>query len=423
MSHEIRTPVSGIIGLSEHLSDYGLNKEQMEFADDIHESAKFLLTLINNILDFSKMESGNMDMESIPFSLSKLVSDTLTPLQFQAEEKGLALTLHCDLPPDALFLGDPWRVRQILTNMVGNSLKFTKQGQIDVSVCCLGQGCTETVTVQYVIHDSGVGISEEALKRLFKPFSQADNSTARIHGGTGLGLVICQQLIELMGGRINLQSTPGEGTIATCNIPFLLYYGSTNVMLMENILPHGARSSDNVERTTTCPQWSRDLTCKTSMENLAKCPIPSVISATSSHVLLVEDNPINRKVIALAIKKLGYIVAIACDGQEALDYLCKQSVKPRPIAVLMDCMMPVVDGYEATRRIRGDDGMFDKHVRALPIIALTASAIKGDREKCKEAGMDDYLTKPAARGVLKRTLETWIGLKRPQALDRSKSVC
>jgi signal transduction histidine kinase len=221
MSHEIRTPVSGIIGLSEHLSDCGLTEEQMEFADNIRESAKFLLTLINNILDFSKMESGHMDMDSIPFSLSKLVSDALTPLRFQAEEKGLALTLNCDLPPDALFLGDPWRVRQILTNLVGNSLKFTKQGQIDVIVCCLGRGCTETVTVQYIIHDSGVGISEEALKRLFKPFSQADNSTAQIHGGTGLGLVICQQLIELMGGYITLQTTPGKGTIATCNIPFL----------------------------------------------------------------------------------------------------------------------------------------------------------------------------------------------------------
>jgi CheY-like chemotaxis protein len=423
MSHEIRTPVSGIIGLSEHLSDCGLTEEQMEFADNIRESAKFLLTLINNILDFSKMESGHMDMESIPFSLSKLVSDTLTPLRFQAEEKGLALTLNCDLPPDALFLGDPWRVRQILTNLVGNSLKFTKQGQIDVSVCCLEQGCTETVTVQYVIHDSGVGISEEALKRLFKPFSQADNSTARIHGGTGLGLVICQQLIELMGGHITLQSTLGEGTIATCNIPFLQYHGSNNGLLMEDILPHGARSPDNAGRTTMCPQWSRDLTCKTSMENLARCPDSSVLSATCGHVLLVEDNSINRKVIALAVKKLGYIVAIACDGQEALDYLCKQSVKPRPNAVLMDCMMPVVDGYEATRRIREDDGMFDEHVRALPIIALTASAIKGDREKCKEAGMDDYLTKPATRGVLKRTLETWIGLKRPQASDRSKSAC
>jgi CheY-like chemotaxis protein len=159
------------------------------------------------------------------------------------------------------------------------------------------------------------------------------------------------------------------------------------------------------------------------MEQLAGCPDPLVIPATSGRVLLVEDNPINRKLIALTVRKLGYAIAIACDGQEALDYLCKQSAKPRPNTVLMDCMMPVLDGYEATRRIREDDGTFDEHVRALPIIALTASAIKGDREKCKEAGMDDYLTKPAARGVLKRTLETWIGLRRPQALDRSKSAC
>jgi CheY-like chemotaxis protein len=423
MSHEIRTPVSGIIGLSEHLSDCGLTGEQMEFADSIHESAKFLLTLINDVLDFSKMESGHMDIESIPFSLFKLVSDTLSPLRLQAKGKGLALTLNCDLPPDALFLGDPWRLRQVLTNLVGNSLKFTNEGQVDLNVRCLGQGDTDTVMVQYAIHDSGVGISEEAMKPLFKPFSQADSSTARMYGGTGLGLVICQQLVELMGGQITLQSTLGKGTIATCNIPFLRYHGSTNALLSETSLPHRAQSSDTVERTAMRPQSSHNTSHETlQKKSSAKSSIPMAAPATEGHILLVEDNPINRKVIALAIKKLGYEVTIACDGQEALDYLCRQSVESRPNAVLMDCMMPVVDGYEAARRIRQDSEMFDDDVRALPIIALTASAIKGDREKCWEAGMDDYLTKPAAREELKRTLERWVGLKRPQVFDRSKSA-
>ncbi|KAH8706892.1 hypothetical protein GQ44DRAFT_777713 [Phaeosphaeriaceae sp. PMI808] len=415
MSHEIRTPVSGIIGLSEHLSDCGLTEEQREFADSIHESAKFLLTLINDVLDFSKMESGHMDIESIPFSLRKLVSDALTPLRLQAKENGLALNLNCDLPPDALFLGDPWRLRQILTNLIGNSLKFTKQGQVDLNVQYLGQEGAETVMVQFVIHDSGVGISEEAMKPLFKPFSQADSSTARLHGGTGLGLVICQQLVELMGGHITLQSNLGEGTIATCNIPFLRYHGPTSGLLTEISLPHRAQSLDRVEHTAARLESSRDPSPKTFDRKSTRSSMPSAASTTEGHILLVEDNPINRKIIALAMKKLGYQVSTVCNGQEALDYLCKQSVQPRPNAVLMDCMMPVVDGYEATRRIRGDNDMFDEHVRALPIIALTASAIKGDREKCWEAGMDDYLTKPAAREELKRTLQRWVGLKSPQA--------
>jgi CheY-like chemotaxis protein len=414
--------VSGIIGLSEHLSDCGLTEEQMEFADSIHESAKFLLTLINNVLDFSKMESGHMDVESIPFSLCKLVSDALTPLRLQAKEKDLALNLNYDLPSDALFLGDPWRLRQILSNLIGNSLKFTEEGQVDLNVQCLVQESTNTSMVQFVIHDSGVGISEEAMKPLFKPFSQADSSTARMYGGTGLGLVICQQLVKLMGGHITLHSNPGEGTIATCNIPFLRYRGPTSGLLTETSLPRRAQSSDEVERTATRPESRRDPSHGTLGKKSTRSSMPSATSTTGGHILLVEDNPINRKVIALAIKKLGHKVSIVCDGQEALDYLCKQSVQPRPNAVLMDCMMPVVDGYEATRRIRGDKDMFDEHMRALPIIALTASAIKGDREKCWEAGMDDYLTKPAAKEELQRTLQRWIGLKRPQASDRSKSA-
>lgn len=415
ISHEIRTPVSGIVGLSEHLLDCELNREQTEFAESIHESAKFLLTLINDVLDFSKMESGHMDIESIPFSLFKLVSDTLTPLRLQAKGKSLPLTLKCDLPLDALFLGDPWRLRQILTNLIGNSLKFTKQGQIDVNVCSLKNDKTETVAVQFVIRDSGVGISEEAMKPLFKAFSQADNSTARLYGGTGLGLAISEQLVELMGGHITLQSTPGEGTIATCEIPFLRYHGSTKVSLTETSLPYQAQSSDKGGHTITCPQSSHDPPYKTSETKSAKRSIPAAVPATKGHILLVEDNPINRKVIALTVQKLGYEVSIVCNGQEALDYLCKQSLKVRPNAVLMDCMMPIVDGYEATRRIRQDKRMFDDDVRALPIIALTASAIKGDREKCWKAGMNAYLTKPAAREELDRTLETWIGSKRPQA--------
>ncbi|CBX92004.1 hypothetical protein LEMA_P047100.1 [Plenodomus lingam JN3] len=404
MSHEIRTPISGIIGLSEHLSDCGLNEEQLEFSNSIEESAKFLLTLVNDVLDFSKMESGHMDVESIPFSPLKIISDTLIPLRLQAKERGLALTFDCKLEPGAMFLGDPWRLRQILTNLIGNSLKFTQQGQIDLSVRSADLK-DSTMVLHFAVHDTGMGITEEVLDGLFTPFSQADGSTARLYGGTGLGLAICKQLVELMGGQISLASTWGQGTTATCKIPFKVYPGS-NDDLITTATPTGRLRSQNSE-TAVDPKTSHFQSSSTSTSNNPSTNPPNL--TLKNHILLVEDNPINRKVISLALQKLGYIVTAVCDGQQALDYLCTSSPHPPPHALLMDCMMPNVDGYQATRRIRTDETLFSESVRRLPIIALTASAIKGDREKCFEAGFDDFLTKPAARDDLKRTLLRWLG--------------
>jgi CheY-like chemotaxis protein len=420
MSHEIRTPISGIIGLSEHLSDCGLNEEQLEFSNSIEESAKFLLTLVNDVLDFSKMESGHMDIEQIPFSPYKLISDTLIPLRLQARERGLSLNFRCDLKPDALFLGDPWRLRQILTNLIGNSLKFTQQGHIALSVHEAGKKDNQ-VTLKFVVKDSGVGISEEAIKLLFKPFNQADGSTARLYGGTGLGLAICRQLVELMGGHIGLESVHAESTTATCMIPFQNYHGPTHDLLISTALPDRAKIQNPEKKANT--EKAGDLspsdgTNVMTLDSFAITNIPGI----DNHILLVEDNPINRKVISIALKKLGFVVSAVWNGQEALDFLCKESTKPRPDAILMDCMMPNVDGYEATRRIRNDKAMFDEQVRELPIIALTASAIKGDKEKCWDAGMDDYLTKPAARDELRRTLARWLVTPRIRGLDRSRPL-
>ena len=419
MSHEIRTPISGIIGLSEHLSDCGLNEEQLEFSNSIEESAKFLLTLVNDVLDFSKMESGHMDIEQIPFSPHKLISDTLIPLRLQARERGLSLNFRCDLKPDALFLGDPWRLRQILTNLIGNSLKFTQEGHIALSVYEAGKKDNQVI-VEFVVKDSGVGISKEAIETLFKPFSQADGSTARLYGGTGLGLAICGQLVELMGGHIGLESVHAESTTATCKIPFQIYNGPTHGLLISTALPDRAKQHSPEEKANTKARHSSppDGTNSVTSDSFAITNTPGI----GNHILLVEDNPINRKVISIALKKLGFVVSAACDGQEALDFLCNDSTKPRPNAILMDCMMPNVDGYEATRRIRNDRTMFDEQVRELPIIALTASAIKGDRERCWDAGMDDYLTKPAARDELRRTLARWLVTPRIRGLDRSRSA-
>ena len=222
-----------------------------------------------------------------------------------------------------------------------------------------------------------------------------------------------------MGGHIVLESSPGEGTTAICNIPFPVHDGPISGVLTATSLPRRARVSEKSQGTQV--QRKRAGSAPNEPQRSATSSV-SPSSETEVHILLVEDNPINRRVIALAIKKLGYSVATVCDGQEALQYLSKDSQRLRPTAVLMDCQMPIIDGYEATRRIRSNTDMFDEETRRLPIIALTASAIKGDREACWAAGMDDYLTKPAARDALERTLSRWTAAKRPQELGHNNSL-
>jgi len=308
----------------------------MEFATSILESANFLLTLVNDVLDFSKMESGHMDVESMPFSPKTLIKDVTVPLRLQAKEKGLTLTLDCDVDSDVVLLGDPWRMRQILTNLAGNSMKFTKRGYINLKVRTVASEDPTTTMIQFIVEDSGDGIDSESLKSLFKPFQQADSSTARLHGGTGLGLVICRQLVELMGGQIALESVSGEGTTATCSIPFPVYNGPDRLLITSPSLPRRARlrerdCSDDAKnprkRSDSAPDQDTKLTV------LAVTPI--LPPDPGEHILLVEDNAINRKIIVLAIKKLGYTVSIACDGLEALQYLHRLSGEIRPLAIIM----------------------------------------------------------------------------------------
>lgn len=395
MSHEIRTPISGIIGLSELLSGSGVNKDQTELVTDIRISAQFLLALVNDILDLSKMDVGQLGIECIPFSLRETIRDTLVPLQLQAKEKGIDLGWTCNVDTaEATFLGDSHRLRQILTNLIGNSLKFTKAGTIQLEVTAVQRPANDAADTQFVVRDTGIGIAEEARELLFKPFSQADSSTARIYGGTGLGLSICRELVGLMGGSMTLQSTLGEGTTMTFNIPFKL---NPSLQLTDRTLPEGTpRITDIVQSILPHPTQKQH---PGSAES--KTSGPTIL------ILVVDDNAINRKVNSLLISRSGYAVVTACNGQEALDYLCKTSSQPQPDMVFMDCMMPVIDGFEATRRIRNDADLFSEKTRKLPIVAVTASGLQSDKERCWEAGMDDYICRPVSQHAFLNAVLKW----------------
>ncbi|KAJ9630532.1 hypothetical protein H2203_001055 [Taxawa tesnikishii (nom. ined.)] len=450
MSHEVRTPIAGIIGLGELLSETKLTPNQQEITTGVQQAANFLLSLVNNVLDFSKIESGHMHIEAVPFSARKLVSDLCGMMTFRAKEKGLDLIILNDLPEGMCVTGDPVRLGQVLTNLLSNSIKFTERGRVtltttvateegmsdcsDAQTLAHSKSCeTETkVMMRIVVEDTGCGISEEAMKNLFQPFSQANASTARIYGGSGLGLSICRQLVQLMGGSIHMASQPSVGTTVTVEIPYGLCKtlpGSAMDGIPDRI------SQDTESRTPTPTPPGEQLSTRGSkfrkmrpVPSPVSVPLPLVPSAhdmsqdclrdkalTSSrksggHILIVEDNPLNQKIAMANIRKLGFSVSAAWNGEEALAYLdsALRLDRTTPELILMDCMMPVMDGYEATQAIRNDTARYSEFIRSIPIVALTASAIQGDQERCKAIGMNDYLSKPIGREALKRTIEKWL---------------
>ena len=365
MSHEIRTPLNGIIGLTDILMETSFSEEQRHYVRLVQNSGNTLLTVVNDILDFSKIGAGKLDIEEVTFDIGEVVTEQANLMAARASEKNITLTTHVDLRLPHALRGDAGRVGQVLLNLLNNAIKFTDHGSINIHAQTMELDDVRAVA-RISVTDSGMGIDPEAQARLFTPFTQADGSTARRFGGTGLGLSICKRLVELMGGTIEVASEPGEGSTFWFTLPL-------------------ARAP---AETVEVP--------------MAPAPAKLPAGAWRGRVLVAEDNAVNQLIAATMLKGRGYAAHTVANGVEALAALELE----RYDLVLMDCQMPEMDGFDATRSIRAKEQQ--ANAGHLPIVALTANAMREDAMRCRASGMDDHLAKPIKRAQLGAALERWI---------------